>query len=748
MSQLSLPLGHTVEGNKLVTLDGISFIQHKHIIGISGSGKSSFIASIAVFLLRLGVSFCLIDPHGDLAKLILSLLASSDFYNNPRAYDRLWYVDFNREDRAAIAWNVLKQDHIDNYKVASNLVEAVHRAFPTSSNATTALDNTIEYSAFVLAECGVPLTQLQRFLLDASFRDSLLAKIKDQQIVQFFDFKFAEKVSSQLIDSTMRRLDLLTFSPGLRAALGQRQNKLNFRKLMDTHTSCIINLGGLSDAEKRLAGCLLMVGLEQAFLSRATIPPENRTPYHVIVDEFPLFTVSDNSFSVILEQVRKYGGTLYLAHQTTSQLGKGMTGSLQNAISILFKLGYEDSTWAAQRFVRKQDEQGSSLIDWVMRGGQSQESSPFDETKNTQEARQIFENLERAHAIVNINNQALHIRTLTIPRVNVAPRRLAEIEDTYAAKLLTPLSRIERDQTAASLVSLSSVAVSLAKRRVLCSVVAGEPLQFITGSLSDDLLTSLFHLHYATLIQLCKLLDRESSINHVRSKLNNMKADGMVDSTTFPVTSGKPPTIWFLTQGALKDIADSLGLPVPLSSGEKKHGYLQHTLACSDLAVASITLPQVNKSFTLMNFKHERTLKNAAIKISEGVYLVPDGWVHLRLNNAEDIGICFEIDRDTEEKEKIVAKINNYVAFARGIYQRTFGLSSLSIAFVVTDGGHKRVKQLLSWAEQALDANLGAASLFLFGSVSPGALEPDSFFLDSTFLSPFDTTPYALVDTP
>jgi hypothetical protein len=227
-----------------------------------------------------------------------------------------------------------------------------------------------------------------------------------------------------------------------------------------------------------------------------------------------------------------------------------------------------------------------------------------------------------------------------------------------------------------------------------------------------------------------------------------MKADGMVDSTTLPVTAGKPPTIWFLTQGALKDIALSLGLPVPLASGEKKHGYLLHTLRCSDLAVASITLPQVNKSFTLMNFKHERTLKNSAIKISEGVYLVPDGWVHLRVNNAEDIGICFEIDRNTEEKEKIVSKLNNYVAFARGIYQRTFGLSSLSIAFVVTDGGHKRVKQLLSWAEQALDANLEAATLFLFGSVSPGSLEPDSFFLDCTFLSPFDSTPHALVDTP
>src|SRR6266496_5646253 len=106
--QPSLPLGYTVEGNKLVALTGIDFERHKHIIGVSGSGKSSFLASCALLLLKQGVPFTLIDPHGDLAKLILSLLASSNFFSNPKAYDRLWYVDFSREDRC-VPFNVLNQ---------------------------------------------------------------------------------------------------------------------------------------------------------------------------------------------------------------------------------------------------------------------------------------------------------------------------------------------------------------------------------------------------------------------------------------------------------------------------------------------------------------------------------------------------------------------------------------------------------------------------------------------------------------
>jgi len=740
--QPTLPLGYTVEGNTLVALSGIDFVRHKHIIGVSGSGKSSFLASCNMFLLRQGIPFMLLDPHGDLAKLDLTLLASSDFFNNPRAYDRLWYVDFARTD-SGVAFNVLKQPY-EPHTVANNLLEATHRAFPMTGT-TASLDNMMLAGTLALVENGKPLTALNNLILDSSFREAMLRNVTDPLVVQFFKSKFTDKVNNSLVDSTLRRSFLLTFSPVLRNTLGQKENKLNFRYILDNNISCIFNLGGLDDVTKRFVGCLLMVGIEQAFLSRANIPDAKRTPMHVFVDEFPLFSASEDSFSVILEQVRKYKGTLYLAHQTTSQLSKGTTGSLQNAISILFRLGHEDSPWAAGRFVRKPQQTG--FLDMLL--GNTPQPGAFDNVENLQDAKYVFEDLERSEAIVNVNKQALHIRTLTLPQVRVDPRTLAEIENTYARKLLTPLSQIERELAGSNLVVVASEpsSIPVAKRRVASgTAVESQPLQLIIGTLADDLLTALFHLHYATLSQLCKLLGRESSSNHVRTKLNNLKENGMVDSATLArSTSGKPPTVWFLTQSTIKAIADSLGLPVPMASGEKKHGYLEHTLACTDLAVASITLPQVKSEFTLLNFKHERTLKNAAIKISEGVYLVPDGWAHLKLHN-EHIGICFELDRNTEEKEKIQQKIQSYVSFASGIYQQSFGLGSLTIAFCVTDGGDRRVKQLVSWSEQILENNKDAASLFLFGSVSPGTVEPDAFFLDTPFHSPLGSSPHTLVE--
>src|SRR5258707_11811848 len=98
-------------------------------------------------------------------------------------------------------------------------------------------------------------------------------------------------------------------------------------------------------------------------------------------------------------------------------------------------------------------------------------------------------------------------------------------------------------------------------------------------------------------------------------------------------SAGKPPTVFYLSSKGVKRMADSVGLPVSLPAGNKKHGYIEHTLACNEVLIASVTLPQVKQSITLYDLKHERTLKNSPIKVSDGVYLVPDGWVHFGMKN-------------------------------------------------------------------------------------------------------------------
>src|SRR5207244_6398012 len=129
-------------------------------------------------------------------------------------------------------FNVLKQPY-EPHTIANNLLEATHRAFPVSGT-TASLDNMLLAGALVLVVNGKPLTALNNLIVDSHFRDSLLRNVTDPLVAQFFKSKFEEKGNSQLVDSTLRRGFLFTFSPALRNSLGQKENKLNFRALIDS----------------------------------------------------------------------------------------------------------------------------------------------------------------------------------------------------------------------------------------------------------------------------------------------------------------------------------------------------------------------------------------------------------------------------------------------------------------------------------------------------------------------------------
>ncbi len=737
MSQLQrntqpfLVLG-TSGGGTSLTLTDADFERHKWIMGISGSGKSTLLAWIALSLLRLGIAFCVIDPHGDLARHILSLLASSDFFKSKQA-EHLWFIDFARSDRT-IPFNVLKQPHFNNYQVANNLLEAIHRAFPTSTGTTTALDNTITYTAFVLAEHGMPITQLQKFLLNQSFRNSLLAKITDEQIIQFFDFSFADKVSSQLIESTLRRLNLLIFSPALRAALGHKNNKLNFRYLMDNQISCLISLGGLSDSEKRLAGCLLMTGLEQAFLSRASLPPDLRLPYHVIVDEFPLFSASGDSFSVILEQVRKYKGTLYLAHQTLSQLQKGMLGSLQNAIPIIMKAGTDDSSALVGRFYRPVQEKPAGFFESLF--WSAHPLSPFANAQNVTQARMIFEHLERQEALVAIHYEVQRIVTPTVPMKE--DRKLLErIEDMYAARLLVPIQANQAEETRPTLTIVSSRSVSVVRRTFTPAPDEKGPLTFTTGILDIDILLALHWLHYATLPQVATFCNKETSSNYVRQKLNACTADKFVDKVTLPrSSSGKPPSCFYLTTKGQAKIADILGSPLAIATGDRKMMFLEHTTDVNSVVLAALQLARSASGLTIVELRHERQLKVSPLL---GGLLVPDLLLEFRTQDNQAIHILCEIDRSSENKDRILSKLTNYKTFIS-----SGSINSLTVAFIVTVGGAKRVAQLMQWSQEILRTNQGLKEVCLFGSVDAFS----SPILTDPLFTTVDNVPHALIEQP
>jgi hypothetical protein len=142
------------------------------------------------------------------------------------------------------------------------------------------------------------------------------------------------------------------------------------------------------------------------------------------------------------------------------------------------------------------------------------------------------------------------------------------------------------------------------------------------------------------------------------------------------------------------------------------------------------------------------------------VRFTPDGWLDFRIttnNQTQQACILLELDMDTHQKPRFQKKIASYVSFVKeGLYEQAFSTTSVVIAFV-TPTGDKRREQMKAWCEEQLVSSpvyrtthqrangMNDATLFLFGSVPPGALSPTDVFLFPIWFSPFDNRPQPLL---
>lgn len=267
-----------------------------------------------------------------------------------------------------------------------------------------------------------------------------LKNVRDQQVVHFFRERFDQwgRDRALIRESTLNRIALLTFSPSLRYSLGQSENALDFRQHLDGGVSVIYNLGGLDEATQRLLGCLLTVGYEVAALSRADMPEHERTPWHLILDEFSMFSAqSEEALARVLSLARKYGLFLTLAHQTFSQLSSQLAGALQNTVSIAFKLGRSDAEWAARRFGR---------FDEAAIRHQVEDPQALDRThpmywglgETFERWTKTLEDLQPREAFVKHGGDAVKLRTLDVPQPGANADRLAAVLEGYRQQLLRP----------------------------------------------------------------------------------------------------------------------------------------------------------------------------------------------------------------------------------------------------------------------------------------------------------------------
>ena len=295
--------------------------------------------------------------------------------------------------------------------------------------------------------------------------------------------------------------------------------------------------------------------------------------------------------------------------------------------------------------------------------------------------------------------------------------------------------------------------LQVAKRRVYTANSDGylPPLTFGEGrSPTYQYLLLLYHFHYLTLKQFCKLLGKTNE-THVRDDLNEIigKVVGKGLITKEPITgklnvkAGRVPLVYSLTETGMKKLNEELGL----SAGTRKGTFSEHTLLVNDALITLVLATKQEPSIRLCELWHERYFKQHNIQVGDKSFLEPDAVLHLQLSppfggENEHVGVCLEIDRGSESMLQWQEKVRKYMSLASGVYQKQFGLESLTIA-VCQPGGD--VKLLARWTEQAVKDKKEHAPLFLFTNSNPVDRDPVEWVTAPVWTG-IDNTPYALIE--
>lgn len=321
-------------------------LRHVHVIGASGTGKSTLLVSMILQDIAAGYGVGVIDPHGDLIDQVLGLVPEN------RAAD---VILFDPADPEYVAgWNMLSAtSETEKDMLASDLV-AVFRRLATSwgDQMTAVLANAI--LAFLESERGGTLLDLRRFLVDQGFRREFLATVRDEYARDFWTTEFP-MLSGKPQASILTRLDTLLRGRLVRGVVTAKDKPLDFRGVVDDRRVFLAKLsqGAIGEENAALLGSLLVSKIHQVCLLRQDQAESARRPFFLYLDEF--HNLATPSMAALFSGARKYRLGLTVAHQDLYQL-RATVPEVERAVlgnaytRICFRLGDEDARTLSQGF--------------------------------------------------------------------------------------------------------------------------------------------------------------------------------------------------------------------------------------------------------------------------------------------------------------------------------------------------------------------------------------------------------------
>lgn len=293
--------------------------RHGYLLGATRMGKSTLLLNLIAQDLEEGKGLCLIDPHGDLAQDVLSLVPAERM-------DDVLYLDFGDREHPAAIGLLEAADEWEQRLVVSDLLSILHRLFAASWG--DRLEHILRHVLLtLLCEPGHTLRDVRPLLSDKEYRDQVLRSVHDPELRNFWKSEF-HGYSASTFSPIYNKLGLLLSSPVVRNIVAQKESRLPLSSVMRDKRVLIVNLNSaqVGQDNAHFLGAMLVSKIQIAAMQSLRRGRAERVPFTLYVDEFQNFVVS--SFENILSEAGKAGLSLVMANQFLEQLN----GSLQSAI--------------------------------------------------------------------------------------------------------------------------------------------------------------------------------------------------------------------------------------------------------------------------------------------------------------------------------------------------------------------------------------------------------------------------------
>lgn len=304
--------------------------RHIYVIGKTQTGKSTLLLKMLRQDIQSGKGVCFIDPHGDAAEAVLTLVPKE------RVPDTLY---FEPTEFPLGLQSFATESETEAELLCDDLITVFRRL---SQSWGERMDALFRFAFYTLIRTpGSTLLNLYDLFTDEAFRTKAVSGLRDPILMRFWNEYPSEEYPKGSAMPILVRMAKFVTSPTLSRIFGTSE-AIDLADLMDRKQILIVNLGLVGADIRSILGTIIVSTIQIAALRRAKLPPRKRVPFFLYADEFQHFAT--DSFETILSESGKFGLRLTLAHQFISQLSARMRNAvLGNAGTLIaFQLGIED----------------------------------------------------------------------------------------------------------------------------------------------------------------------------------------------------------------------------------------------------------------------------------------------------------------------------------------------------------------------------------------------------------------------